>query len=82
MDCNWICEQLIYQWSEVYNVRLSTPARGNKKTDGIDFSRQNLTSIDVRFWRLESIHKTSDSYDWIRCPRCNANNKESNRQLL
>ena len=22
---------------------------------GIDFSRQNLTSVDVRFWRLKSI---------------------------
>ena len=22
---------------------------------GIDFSRQNMTSVDVRFWRLKSI---------------------------
>ena len=25
-------------------------------TAGIDFSRQNLTSTDVLFWRLKSIH--------------------------
>ena len=27
----------------------------NPWSAGIDFSRQNLTSIDVRFWRLRSI---------------------------
>ena len=28
----------------------------NPYSAGIDFSRQNLTSVDVRFWRLKSIH--------------------------
>ena len=27
----------------------------NPYSAGIDFSRQNLTSVDVRFWRLKSI---------------------------
>ena len=27
---------------------------------GIDFSRQNLTSVDVRFWRLKSIPALSE----------------------
>ena len=27
---------------------------------GIDFSRQNLTSIDVRIWRLKSIPRCKD----------------------
>ena len=27
----------------------------NPYSEGIDFSRQNLTSVDVRFWRLKSI---------------------------
>ena len=27
----------------------------NPSSAGIDFSRQNLTSVDVRFWRLKSI---------------------------
>ena len=27
----------------------------NPHSAGIDFSRQNLTSVDVRFWRLKSI---------------------------
>ena len=27
----------------------------NSYSAGIDFSRQNLTSVDVRFWRLKSI---------------------------
>ena len=26
----------------------------NPYSAGIDFSRQNLTSVDVRFWRLKS----------------------------
>ena len=44
----------------------------NPYNAGIDFSRQNLTSVDVRFWRLKSIPalyvriwrlQTSDSDD-------------------
>ena len=27
----------------------------NPYSTGIDFSRQNLTSVDVRFWRLKSL---------------------------
>ena len=27
----------------------------NPYSAGIDFSRKNLTSVDVRFWRLKSI---------------------------
>ena len=27
----------------------------NSYSAGIDFSRQNLTSVDVRFWHLKSI---------------------------
>ena len=27
----------------------------NPYSAGIDFSRQDLTSVDVRFWRLKSI---------------------------
>ena len=29
--------------------------RVNPYSAGIDFRRQNLTSVDVRFWRLKSI---------------------------
>ena len=29
--------------------------RFNPYSAGIDFSRQNLTSVDVRFWRLKSL---------------------------
>ena len=30
--------------------------RFNPYSAGMDFSRQNLTSVDVRFWRRKSIH--------------------------
>ena len=36
------------------NIHVIT-VRGNPYSAGIDFSRQNLTSIDVEFWRLNSI---------------------------
>ena len=46
----------------------------NSYSAGIDFSRQNLTSVDVRLWRLKSIHgkgtlspcalNSSGAYDW------------------
>ena len=32
----------------------------NPYSAGIDFSRQNLTSVDVRFWRLKSIPALQD----------------------
>ena len=38
----------------VYIHSLSN-TRVNPHSAGIDFSRQNLTSVDVRFWRLKSI---------------------------
>ena len=28
----------------------------NLYSAGIDFSRQNLTSVDVRFWQILSLH--------------------------
>ena len=32
----------------------------NPYSAGIDFSRQILTFVDVRFWRLKSIHALQD----------------------
>ena len=38
------------------NVNILFCDRGiNPYCAGVDFSRQNLTSVDVRFWRLKSI---------------------------
>ena len=34
---------------------LQTDDQFNPYSAGIDFSRQNVTSVDVRFWRLKSI---------------------------
>ena len=42
----------------------------NPYSAGIDFSRQNLTSVDVRFWRLKSL------------PRCNSKNISNGRRLM
>ena len=36
----------------------------NSYSAGIDFSRQNLTSVDVRFWRLNSIPALEESTDF------------------
>ena len=44
----WFIEYLCYWSTAIINIFFSYSA-------GNDFSRQNLTSVDVRFWRLESI---------------------------
>ena len=33
----------------------------NPYSAGIDFRRQNLTSVDVKFWRLKSISAESEN---------------------
>ena len=38
-------------------LRLSQNDAINPHSAGIDFRRQNLTSADVRFWRLKSIYE-------------------------
>ena len=44
-------EIYLYLWHiEISHIQLSNPYNA-----GIEFSRQNLTSVDVRFWRLKSI---------------------------
>ena len=45
-----------FQSSLIYDVTLKSELLYlNPYSAGIDFSRQNLTSVDVRFWRLKSI---------------------------
>ena len=39
----------LISWSTIHHCHI------NPYSAGIDFSRQNLTSVDVRFWRLKSI---------------------------
>ena len=41
----WLRSQPLQHWIIIYNPYSA----------GIDFSRQNLTSVDVRFWQLKSI---------------------------
>ena len=38
-----------------HSVLVMTAKKLNPYSAGIDVSRQNLTSVDVRFWRLMSI---------------------------
>ena len=42
-------------FSGVWNDASMHREKPNPYSAGIDFSRQNLTSVDVRFWRLKSI---------------------------
>ena len=47
---------MISSWKNylVSMVCMKVVQRFNPYSAGIDFSRQNLTSTDVRFWRLKS----------------------------
>ena len=48
----WDVEPMLFKcWPIVYDAWPTF----NSYSVGIDFSRQNLTSVDVRFWRLKSI---------------------------
>ena len=61
----YIQQLLLQSWSTVYNVGPASSqhchwlnasfCRFNPYSAGIDFRRQNLTSVDVRFLRLKSI---------------------------
>ena len=52
-----ICLAVVHNLVIPYNaeILLFQPWRPTGFCAGIDFSRQNLTSVDVRFWRLKSI---------------------------
>ena len=41
--------------SSAYAAHPTKRPKINPYSAGIDFGRQNLTSVDVRFWRLKSI---------------------------
>ena len=50
------CLILYVRWSFLVIFLVFLPVRIlNLYSAGIDFSRQNLTSVDVRFWQLKSI---------------------------
>ena len=42
-------------WVYAYDKDGFCAKKVNPYSAGIDFSRQNLTSVDVRFWPLKSI---------------------------
>ena len=51
---------MISNWNNLFDLhdlckKNSADVRVNPYSAGIDLSRQNLTSVDVRFWRLKSI---------------------------
>ena len=65
LKITWICPN-VYQFHRIEKLVVANKitevsiviirALGvNPYSAGIDFSRQNLTSADVRFWRLKSI---------------------------
>ena len=48
----WFLHGLISDWGELTELYLNNI---NHSIAGIDFSRHNVTSMDVTLWRLESI---------------------------